>query len=281
MKQTPKVTQARNNGNYPAEKVREQLEIREEYLFQLQKEKEQMLLKAPEGNLRICKHGNGMQYYVRNNPKDFNGSYICEKDFGIARELAQKDYDKKVLDAIQKERNAIHKYLSGYPKVSPEQIYENLHPERQKLINSICETDEQYVYNWGNVKYQGKTFGEERNEFYTAKGERVRSKSEIIIADALNRKGIPYRYECPIYLKGIGKVYPDFTVLNANLRKELYWEHLGMMDDPDYAEKALRKIAAYEQNGLWQGDKLILTYETKTISLNQKLIEQIIQHYLL
>lgn len=51
-----------------------------------------MLLKAPEGNLRICKHGNGMQYYVRNNPKDFNGSYICEKDFGIARELAQKDY---------------------------------------------------------------------------------------------------------------------------------------------------------------------------------------------
>ena len=60
----------------------------------------------------------------------------------------------------------------------------------------------------------------------------------------------------------------------------MYWEHLGMMDEPDYAEKALRKISCYEQNGLWQGDKLILTYETKAISLNQKLIGQVIQHYL-
>lgn len=280
MKHTIKETHNMSVGNNPVKKVREQLEMREAYLLQLQKEKEQMLLKAPEGSLRICKHGNGTQYYARNNPKDFSGVYIAKKDFGIARGLAQKDYDQKVLDAIQKERNAIHKYLSGYPKSGPEQIYENLHKERQKLINPICETDEQYIFNWENVKYQGKVFGDADKEFYTAKGERVRSKSEVIIADALNRKGIPYRYEYPIRLKGIGTVYPDFTVLNVKERKEMYWEHLGMMDEPDYAEKALRKIACYEQNGLWQGDKLILTYETKAIPLNQKLISQMIQHYL-
>jgi len=70
-------------------------------------------------------------------------------------------------------------------------------------------------------------------ELYTAKGERVRSKSEIIIADSLMRAGVPYRYEFPIILNGYGKIYPDFTVLNVGLRKELYWEHLGMMDDSE------------------------------------------------
>ena len=160
-----------SNGNYPVKKVREQLEMREVYLLQLQKEKEQMLMKAPEGSLRICNHGNRTQYYVRNNPKDFSGVYIAKKDFEIVRGLAQKDYDKKVLDAIQKERNAIQKYLSGYPKLEPEQIYENLHKERQKLINPVCETDEQYILTWENVKYQGKVFGDADKEFYTAKGE--------------------------------------------------------------------------------------------------------------
>ena len=68
--------------------------------------------------------------------------------------------------------------------------------------------------------------------FYTSKGERVRSKSEVIIADVLNREGVPYRYEYPIYIKGIGKIYPDFTVLNIGIRKEMIWDHFGMMDDP-------------------------------------------------
>lgn len=74
------------------------------------------------------------------------------------------------------------------------------------------------------------------------KGERVRSKSEVIIADMLNRKGISYRYEYPVYLKNVGQIYPDFTVLDAIRRREIYWEHLGMMDDPDYAEMAILRV---------------------------------------
>lgn len=73
-------------------------------------------------------------------------------------------------------------------------------------------------------EYRGKGFDESTSEFYTAKGEKVRSKSEVIIADVLSREGIPYRYEYPLYLKGIGKVHPDFTVLNVKQRKEIYWE---------------------------------------------------------
>ena len=180
---------------------------------------------------------------------------------------------------MEQELEAIHKYLTVYPKICPENIYGDLHIERQKLVIPIMETDEQFVENWRNVQYQGKEFYDNIAEFYTATGERVRSKSEMIIADSLSRQGIPYRYECPLYLKGWGKVYPDFTVLNVKERKEIYWEHLGMMDDTAYVEKIVQKIALYEKNEIFQGERLIVTYETRNNPINQKHILNMIQHY--
>ena len=47
-----------------------------------------------------------------------------------------------------------------------------------------------------------------------------------------------------------------------------------------YVENAIRKIASYEQNGIFPGENLILTYETKKNPLNQKVIKMMIQRYL-
>lgn len=155
-----------------------------------------------------------------------------------------------------------------------------MHRERQKLVTPIWVPDDEFVQVWQQEEYTGKEFAEGISEFYTEKGERVRSKSEVIIADLFNKNGIPYRYEYPIHLKGVGVVYPDFTTLNIQRRKEIWWEHLGMMDDPNYVENAIRKIASYEQNGIFPGENLILTYETKKNPLNQKVIKMMIQRYL-
>lgn len=261
------------------QEIREMLEKRAQYLQKLNKKKEQELSMAPKGNLRICNRGGKPQYYERNDPKDYNGVYIREKDISKAQALAQKDYNKKILHASEKELKAIQNYLAGYPEVNPEQVYEKLHTARQKLVCPIRETDEQYVRQWEEVVYQGKDFYENTPEYYTEKGERVRSKSEIIIANLLSKQKIPYRYEYPIHLSGWGKVYPDFTLLNIRERKEIYWEHLGRMADVAYAENAIQKIALYEQNNIFPGDRLILTYETQNHPLNQKQILNIIDHY--
>lgn len=262
------------------ERIKKLLEARRNYLLQLKKEKEEAFKTAPEGSLRICSHGGRTQYYQRTNPKDFNGVYIREKDIELAQKLAQKDYDKKVLANIEKELKATEKYLLSTESQNAEQIYENLHRERQKLITPILQPEAEYVKNWLSVKYQGKEFAEDAPQYYSEKGERVRSKSEVIIADLLSKEEIPYRYEYPIYLRGLGIVYPDFTVLNIKERKEIYWEHLGMMDDSNYVENALRKITAYEQSGVFLGENLILTFETKKNPIHQKMIKLMIQHYL-
>lgn len=261
------------------EEVKEVLEARKKQLLQMKQDKEVALEQAPKGNLRICCHGNRTQYYYKEKPHDGNGTYLRRRDREFACELAQKEYNQKVLKAVKKELEMVERCLAGYPQVSAENVYENLHKERKKLVVPVRETDEQYVRRWEAVSYQGKGFGENTPEFYTAKKERVRSKSEWIIADLLKQEGVPYRYECPCYLKGIGLVYPDFTVLNVRERKEYYWEHLGMMDDVAYVEKALQKIAMYEQNGIYPGERLILTYETRKNPLSQKMIMHVIEHY--
>lgn len=262
------------------ETIKNLLETRRNHLLQLKDEKEKALTKAPQGCLRVCTQGDTTRYYKRSDPKDFNGVYIKRKDIEIAQKLAQKDYDKKVLCNVEKELYAIRKYFENSPEISAEEIYKNLHKERQKLIQPICQTEEEYVREWSGVSFTGKGFEEMSPEMYTAKGERVRSKSEIIIADALNREGIPYRYECPLQLKGYGKFYPDFTVLNVKKRKEIYWEHLGMMDDVDYVDNALQKIRIYEENGIYTGENLIITYETKKNPINQKIVNRMISRYL-
>ncbi len=260
--------------------MKSKLEERKEVLERWKKEKEKAVISAPEGCLRICNKGNKTHYYMRTDPKDYNGVYIKNKDFKIAQKLAQKDYDKKVLSHIEKELSAINKYLLYCPGIYAEEIYEHLNAERKQLIRPILQTEEDYVREWESIQFKGKDFDESAPKLYTAKGERVRSKSEVIIADALNREGIPYRYEYPVSLKQWGNVYPDFTVLNVRKRKEIYWEHLGMMGDAEYVDYALKKLNAYEENGIFAGDNLIVTYETKDIPVNQKTVNRMIERYL-
>lgn len=260
--------------------IKNLMQERKRYLCTIKRKKEKALTGVPKGTLRICCNGKNVYYYRRTDPKDTAGVYLQKRDIHIAEKLAQKDYDEQVLRSIEKEIKAIDKYLEGYPNFHMEQVYERLHKERQKLVKPIQKSDEQYIKEWESIEYQGKEFDAEMPEFYTAKGERVRSKSEIIIADLLAREGIPYRYEYPLYMKGYGTIYPDFTMLNAKIRKEIYWEHFGMMDNPVYAEHAIQKLARYEDNGFEIGKDLIVTFETKSVPMNQKQLIRIVEQNL-
>lgn len=111
------------------------------------------------------------------------------------------------------------------------------------------------------------------------------SKSEIIIADALNRYNVPYRYEFPLQLKTSGGrftiIYPDFTCLNLRTRQEFLWEHFGLIEKPDYVHNAASKLELFSNNKIVHGKNLIITMETEKVPLDTRQIEQIIKEYLL
>jgi energy-coupling factor transporter ATP-binding protein EcfA2 len=80
----------------------------------------------------------------------------------------------------------------------------------------------------------------------TIRGDLVRSKSEVIIANELLAQGIDrYEYEAPLSLPDGNTRYPDFTIVDDDTGARYYWEHLGLLHNPDYAARWKRKLDAY------------------------------------
>lgn len=236
---------------------------------------------APNGTLRISVDGKRIRYYHCSKESDIGERYIDSGDMHIARALAQKKYNEKVLKLAHKRLDQIKKILKDYEEYELDSLYDKLHPARKNIVIPVEKTIRQKYEEWLNEKYQGKEFYENIPLILTEKGERVRSKSEKIMADHFHRNNIEYKYEKPLFLKGMGTVYPDFTIFSMKLGKEIYWEHNGKMDDPGYSRKAIRKIETYENNKIYLGESLIVTFETSEKILSTKEIDRVIERYII
>ena len=243
-------------------------------------EAEKRMKTAPKGHLRISKKKNRVEYYFKsdeNGVEHKNGRYLKKKEEDLAKKISQRDYDACVLKYATERLKVIETFLENYKKTSLEDLYEKTNPYRREIINPAVISDKEFVDRWQAVQYEGKQFTEPTQVIITEKGERVRSKSEKIIADKLYMLGIPYRYEYPILLDGNIKMYPDFTILRMPEREEVYLEHFGMMDDIDYVNTVFCKFNTYERNGIYLGVKLFVTQETSRNPLNTKALNQMLK----
>lgn len=93
-------------------------------------------------------------------------------------------------------------------------------------------------------------FLEDRLIHRTRRGEAVRSKSEVIIANLLFDLKVDYRYEKELSVADGSKRIPDFTIDDPASGLRVYWEHLGMLDRKKYREDWKAKQAWYCANGI-------------------------------
>ena len=122
----------------------------------------------------------------------------------------------------------------------------------------------------------GDTFFDEKLIHKTARGELVRSKSEVIIADALFYNGLDYQYEPELILEGKTK-RPDFRIIDADTGEVWYWEHCGLMSDARYAKRWDDKEKFYAKNGIKRGKNLIVTEEKAGEGLDSNQINKMIK----
>lgn len=87
----------------------------------------------------------------------------------------------------------------------------------------------------------------------TSNGTLVRSKSEVIVADALTAAGVEFTYEKQFKGHQDTIRIPDFTIEDAASGETYIWEHLGMLTDPGYADAWQRKKQWYADNGVEEG----------------------------
>ena len=109
-----------------------------------------------------------------------------------------------------------------------------------------------------------------------AKGHSVRSKSELLIADALFYHGIRYEYEKALILSG-RTIYPDFTIYCSDGRIN-YWEHLGLLEDESYRQHWNYKKNLYTSNDIIENYNLIVSKDHNG-SFDSRDIQHLIQIY--
>jgi hypothetical protein len=279
------------NKNTTPDELMSLMSKRLNMLASIIKSAEKDLRNSPEGSLRMLKNHGSKQYY-HCCPGCNHGEYIRRSDEKLPRKIAQRDYAELTIEAAQKECRVLTDYIEHYDPDLSSFVDEKLPLYKQELVKPYIESDHDYIARWLGIKEKIKSENNAQmlekypietgsKGIVTERGEFVRSKSEKILADKLFLMRIPYSYECPLYVKNLGYLYPDFTLLNTRTRNEYYWEHLGMMSKDDYCEKAIQKIETYEQNNIYPGSGLILTYEAENHAFNSSLLEGMIREYLI
>lgn len=122
---------------------------------------------------------------------------------------------------------------------------------------------------------------------FTLRGEAVRSKSEVIVADNLHNCGVHYQYEHPLTLAGVTK-YPDFTIEDDDAQVTYYWEHCGMLTDPGYRRRWQEKQVWYRENkvlpyqeGGGENGTLIVTEDDAGGGISSQSISKLIHQVIL
>lgn len=240
-------------------------------------EKENLLKKiakiletAPEGTLKYQTRDGVTYYYLqKKNPetKKWEKTYLKKSQSNLIKQLARKSYLQKAKRVLEEQVFALTYFASIYDETALEQIYEDLPSERKQLITPIVYSIKEKMKEWNDEKYEPYDAYSEYKIYETDRGEMVRSKSEVIIANLLyqNRKDLDYKYERPLTLKDKSNkeviIHPDFTIINKRTGNIYYYEHVGKLDEVRYATDFVKKMELYTINNIMPGKELLVTYE--------------------
>ncbi len=240
---------------------------------------------APEGGLKI-QNRCGKTYYYHQYKNIETGlyvkAYIDRKNEQLARRLAQKGYYVKLKPLIEKKLQVLEAFVQANNDEEIDSVYDILIKERKQLVVPIRISVDEKLRMWQSESYEPYQKYQENLKYETDNGELVRSKSEVIIANILakNSEHLLYKYERPLEVIISGRahiIHPDFTIINIHTGKITYWEHAGRMDDARYADDFVRKMNIYTENGLFQGDDVIVTYESMNCPLNIHNVKMVVK----
>lgn len=232
----------------------------------------------PTGKLICSKNNNRYKWYQSDGHTKI---YIPKKNSYLAQQLAHKKYLSLKIDELIKKKRAIKFYLDHYPSQigkADDLLINN--PEYKNLLSPFFIPLSEELHIWQNSSYDKNPKYPEHLLHKSSSGNLLRSKSESIIDMMLYNNKIPFLYECALQINEC-IIYPDFTIRHPKTGSFYYWEHFGLMDNPEYIKNTCNKIQLYASNGIIPTINLITTYETKDNPLDIDKVDKIISYYFL
>ncbi len=263
-------------ANY--DEIRKRARFIEEELLRLRK----LDTKWPQGDLICTRNEKRFKWYVK---QDGTTVYLPKRNVDTARKLAQKKFCQAKIKELEEELAACRNYMksSDRDRGMADKILENKgyaalleNQNDEKGPHQIMKE----IDKWKNEPYEINKLHPETLNVKGTRGKMLRSKSEAIIDKILYSEGIPFRYEDKLVLGNV-TFCPDFTIRHPRSGKFYYWEHFGMMDNPEYVSRFCQKIRMYCEHGIIPMANLILTYETKDNPLGIDSVEKIVKEYFL
>ena len=247
----------------------------------LLKDSETILSTAPPGHLVLRKRQATTSIYQNCKEKTASGwrckSRNIKEDPQRIHDLVHKKLAENAARICRHNLPLLTRTLAAYQ--SPYGLTDTL-PDNYRFALSLCE--KRRLEDWKSAPYKKAAFDPRRHIHETLCGELVRSKSEVIIANALFSYEIPFHYEeqFPFPNDNGDFYFPDFTILLPN-GSRILWEHLGLLSIMDYAVHNGKKLHTYQAHDFLIGRNLILTQDDSRGNCSSAFIYQISERDLL
>lgn len=236
---------------------------------------------SPKGYLSIVKRGKAYSYFQVEVKDGRRIRKSISKDDDCIVRLVRKAYIIEEIKLLKKNIAALSTFISRYGEPTVEAIIAGFPkglarlPEKYRRVivdeSFSCGGMNRSQTEWMLRPYRQSAYMPEKKIHTTSRGLKVRSKSELLIAEKLYEHGVPFRYEQVIDIGGI-EYAPDFTIMTPDGRT-VYWEHCGLPGNQEYMKRHKRKLESYEEVGIVPWENLIVTYDDENGILNLAIVE--------
>ena len=274
-----------------------------------------------DSGVLLCRVGNGRtMFYIRDKKKNMKkAKYVSRKEFWKAEMLYRECVKAEIVKALNSNIKALEKAIRNIEEYDVESVvnrmpkaYKNIRDflnqkgikDALQKIDSLSKDNVKYIVK--NDECQTEDSKDDADvpqsenpkdraglKFKTSFGLMVRSKNELLIAEALYTAGVKFLYEARLELvEGIGDaatnretynmeaLFPDFTIILPD-GERLYWEHLGMWENQGYREDNVRRLTLYFSNGIYPPKNLILTVDGNKMPFDNSAVWRIIEGQIL
>lgn len=243
----------------------------------------QLLAGSPKGFLDVRKRRTQSSYYwtfyeghgANRRQKQIN----INKDTNMIVQLTDKMISSFIVENGISNLPLLEQLATQFKDMSQESILQQCAPKYQEAckLRVKKQLEKSMIASYNKCLYNPKY-----HKHVTDYGERVRSKSEQLLANSLYAYGIPFHYEEEFLSKvgRFGRIYPDFTIFLPRNRY-IIWEHLGLLSNEEYCISNARKLNIYQLNGFTLGENLILTMDDNKGNFSSSIINKIIKEQIL